>query len=164
MLRCRPKDLKNLKSITEGKLWSAFHPNPNGNAGPKIFFAVLPLWSWATLLSSAQFDGRESSWWPLQTDSQGGQNQVLEYSSWTDGWGRVGRICVEGTHYISVTLKVHPHTILNCCNLKGEGFLSNIGWVYSSEKLGSQSSEERCKLACFNQSGGKLSCSLWGPR
>ena len=55
MLRCRPKDLKNLKSITEGKLWSAFHPNPNGNDGPKIFFAVLPLWSWATLLSSVRW-------------------------------------------------------------------------------------------------------------
>ena len=39
MLRCRPKDLKNLKSITEGKLWSAFHhPSPERERRPENLF------------------------------------------------------------------------------------------------------------------------------
>ena len=94
-----PKDLKNLKSITEGKLWSAFHPNPNGNAGPKIFFAVLPLWSWATLLSSVRWARVE-----LMT-SPDRQPRRAESGSWIfelDGWMGESRSDLRGRNALYI--------------------------------------------------------------
>ena len=86
----------------------SFHPNPNGNdAGPKIFFAVLPLWSYiASLLSSVRVDGRrELSWWPLQTPER------IRFLNIRVGWW--GEESLESVGFawkeriISVTFKVH---------------------------------------------------------
>ena len=89
-LRSRPKYLKSEIHHGEGKLRSAFHPNSNGNVGPKIFFAVSPLWSWLlTLLSSVRWARVESSWWPLQTCRQQAESGswIFELLGWmVGGW------------------------------------------------------------------------------